>query len=190
MPGARRIDQREIDAAGKIGKHIRLAARRPHLNIARAGARDALMDRRKLPLVDVGGVNLTAIFGHRRQRQRLAAGAGGEIDDLFAGLGAGESSAASCEPSSWISIVALEKGGLGVDGGIFRVRRKPDAAARAATIASARRCRCASFGNTSSRSALSVLTRRSSGARLASAAPSAARSSPKTREKCGSSHSG
>ena len=49
--------------------------------------------------------------------------------------------------------------------------------------------RCASFGSTSSRSAASVLTRRSSGARLASAVPSAARSVPNARAKCGSAKS-
>ncbi len=48
------------------------------------------MDRRELALVDVGGVNLAAVFHRRGERQRLAAGAGAKIDHLLAGLGAGK----------------------------------------------------------------------------------------------------
>ena len=62
--------------------------------------------------------------GLRRQRQCLAAGASREIDDLFAGLGAGQ------QRSELRALVldfdrALEKGGLRVNSGIFRIRRKP-----------------------------------------------------------------
>ena len=51
-------------------------------------------------------------------------------------------------------------------------------------------CKSDSIAAALSRSAFNVFTRRSSGARDDSAAPSSARASPKARVKCGSSHSG
>ncbi len=51
-----------------------------------AGAGQALVDRRELPLVVVGCDQPALALHHRRQRQRLAASAGAEIDHLLAGL--------------------------------------------------------------------------------------------------------
>ncbi len=48
------------------------------------------MDRRELALVDVGRVDLAAVFHRGGKRQRLAAGAGREVEHLLAGLGEGE----------------------------------------------------------------------------------------------------
>ncbi len=48
------------------------------------------MDRREAPLVVVGGVELALVLHHGGKRQRLAAGAGAEIEHLLAGLGAGK----------------------------------------------------------------------------------------------------
>ena len=48
------------------------------------------MDRRQPPLVIVGGEDLALVLHHGGERQRLAAGAGAEIDHLLAGLGDGE----------------------------------------------------------------------------------------------------
>ena len=85
------------------------------------------------------------------------------------------SNAASCEPSSWISIWPLRKAGSAWIAGLFASRRNDDAHARRRPArrlrrrtrrAPQRRCRASAF---------SVLTRRSSGAREASAAPSSAR---------------
>jgi hypothetical protein len=88
--GAGRIDHDEVRPAVELGDHVGITPRRPHLNVARTRPRDAFVNRYELALVDVGCVNLTAVFHDGCQRQRLAAGAGREIDNLFAGLGAGE----------------------------------------------------------------------------------------------------
>ena len=88
--GTGRVDQHKIDAAVKVGERVLRAARGAHLHIAHARARDPLVDRRELPLADVGCVKLSAIVHRRRQRQRLAAGAGRKIGNLFAGLCSGE----------------------------------------------------------------------------------------------------
>ena len=69
-------------------------------------------------------------------------------------------------------------------------RPRARSANRRATTGVGTARRWASAASAVSRSPLSVLTRRSTGARHDSAAPSAARSSPNTAEKCGSSHSG
>ena len=102
------------------------AVRRADLDVARAGAREALVDRHQPALVDVGRVDLAAILHRRGQRQRLAAGAGAKIDDLLAGLGAGE------ERGELRALVldfdaALEKGRLGMDRRAFGIGREPDA---------------------------------------------------------------
>ena len=64
--------------------------RRAHLHVARARARQPLVDGREPPLVIVGGIELALVFHRRRQRQRLAAAAGAEIEHLLAGLCLGE----------------------------------------------------------------------------------------------------
>src|SRR5262249_61527095 len=82
-------------ATGNVGETIagtlRAApGRSAHLNIARAGPGKAGMDRREAALVEIGGVNLAAIFHGGGKRQRLAAGAGTKGDHLLAGLGIGQ----------------------------------------------------------------------------------------------------
>ena len=124
--GAGRVDEHKIDAAAEVGDHVRFAARRAYLDVARAGAGDAFMDRRELALVDVGRVNLAAILHHGGQRQGFSAGAGGQIDDLFAGLGAGEQRG---ELRAFVLDFdrTLAKARLGMDGRAFRFGRKPNA---------------------------------------------------------------
>ena len=51
-----------------------------------AGAGETLIDRRELALVVIGRDQPALALHHRRERQRLAAGAGAEIDHLLAGL--------------------------------------------------------------------------------------------------------
>ncbi len=84
------------------------------------------MDRHQLALVDVGGVDLAAIFHRRRQRQRLAAGAGGEIDHLLAGLGAGKNRG---KLRAFVLDFdgTLAKGRLGVDRRASGIGGQPDA---------------------------------------------------------------
>ena len=88
--GAGRVDQHEIDAAGEIGELGADRLRRAHLDVARARALEPVVDRREPALVVVGGVELALVLHRRRERQRLAAGAGAEVDHLLAGLGAGK----------------------------------------------------------------------------------------------------
>ena len=126
--GAGRVDQHEIGAAREIGEHVGLAARRADLDVARAGARDPFVDRHQLALVDVGRVDLAAIFHRCGERQRLAAGAGGEIDHLLARFGAGE------QRGKLRAFVldfdrALAKHRLGMDRRAFGIGAKPDAQA-------------------------------------------------------------
>ncbi len=100
-----------------------------------------------------------------------------------------ENSAANCEPSSCNSTMPLRKAGSAWIAGLLasaasRMRR-PQGDQRAGSG-----FKSDSISATASRSAFSVFTRRSSGARDDKAAPSSARASPKARVKCGSSHSG
>ena len=88
--GAGRVDQHQIGVAGEIGEHVARAARRADLHVAHVGAFEPGVDRREAPLVVVGGVELALVLHRRRERQRLAAGAGAEIDHLLAGLGVGQ----------------------------------------------------------------------------------------------------
>ena len=143
-----------------------------------AGARQPLVDRRELALVVVGRDQPALALHHRRQRQRLAAGAGAEIDHLLAGL-------CRRQQRRELRALVLHLDGaldeilLGMDAGIARIGAKLDAQADRRP----RRRRGAemrSDGSIFSRLAFSVLTRRSSGARLAIAVASATRSSPNT----------
>ncbi len=84
------------------------------------------MDRHEAALVGIGRVDLAAVLHRGGQRQRLAAGAGAEIDDLLAGLGAGE------ERGELRAFVldfdaAFEESRLGMNRRAFGIRRKPDA---------------------------------------------------------------
>ena len=116
--------------------------------------------------------------------------AGGRIAYITCSPGlAAANSAASCEPSSCTSMAPLMKSSSAWMPGL-----------RASAPSSMRRPsgdhgvslapRCDSRGSTFSRLPLRVLTRRSSGARLAIAVASATRSSPNTFARCGSSQSG
>ena len=74
----------------RSGDRIGPGARRADLDVAHARAGQALVDRREAARVGVGGVDLAVVVHLRRERQRLAAAAGAEVDDLLARLGAGE----------------------------------------------------------------------------------------------------
>ena len=157
----------------RSAQHVGLAARRAHLDIARAGTRDALVDRRQLALVDIGGVDLAAILHRRRQRQRLAAGAGGNDRSPARRVLHRPAARQAASPRPGFRSQPLRNSGSAWMAGLLA-----SAASRMRSPIGDHRVgsapRCASFGTISSRSALSVLTRRSSGARLASAAPSGA----------------
>ncbi len=91
-----------------------------------AGTLEPRVDRREPSLVEIGGVDLAVIFHCRRQRQRLAAGAGAEIDHLLARLGARQ------QRGDLRALVlhldhALDEGGLGMDRGVLGVGRERDA---------------------------------------------------------------
>ena len=180
--GARRVDQNEVGAAGEIGEYVGLASWRAHLDVACVRARNALMDRCQPALVAIGRIDLAAIFHRCGERQRLAAGAGAEVEHLFARFAAGEQSGELRTFVLDFDLAFEDKPARHEWPGFLRRRRsrmrRPIGDQRVGSAP-----RCASFGNISSRSALSVLTRRSSGARLASAAPFAARSSPKRARK-------
>ena len=88
--GAGRVDQHQIGLAVEIGERVGRAARRADLHIAHIGAFKPCVDRRKPALVVVGGVELPLVLHRGRERERLAAGAGAEIDHLLAGPGVGK----------------------------------------------------------------------------------------------------
>ena len=124
--GAGRVDQHEVDAAGEIGELVPHGFRRAHLRIVHARSLEPGVDRRQPALVEIGGVELAAVLHRRRERERLAAGAGAEIDHLLARLGARE------QRGELRALVlhldqALDEGALGVDGGILGIGRKRDA---------------------------------------------------------------
>ena len=135
-------------------------------HIARARALKPRINRREPALVGIGRENLALVAPHgRRERERFAAGAGTQIDHLFAGLCAGEQRG---ELRAFILDFdqALDESGFGVNGGIFcfsflSSMRSPSGDQRDGLahrdLASMRRA--------SSGVPLSVLTRRSSGAR-------------------------
>jgi hypothetical protein len=93
-----------------------------------AGARQALIDRRQLPLVVVGGDQPALALHQRCQRQGLAAGAGAEIDHLLARPGRRQ------QGRELRALVlhfnrALDEILLGVNAGIARVGAEFDAQA-------------------------------------------------------------
>ena len=132
------VDQHQVDAAHKIGQHVAFAARGTDLDVARAGARDAFIDRHQLALVDVGGIDLAAIFHGGSERQGLAASAGGKIDHLLAGFGAGKNRG-KLRAFVLDFDKTLAKGRLGMDRRASGIGRHLDAASPAATTGSARR---------------------------------------------------
>src|ERR1043166_6649013 len=75
-----------------IGVHPEIALARQHaaLDIADAGAAQPLPGALEAPFRGVAGDELAAVPHRSRQCQRLAAGAGAEIDDTHAGARAGE----------------------------------------------------------------------------------------------------
>ena len=177
--GAGRVDHDEVGRRPDVGERIGIAFGRAHIGIVDAGARQPLMDRRQLALVAVGRDQPALALHHRRQRQRLAAGAGAEIDHLLAGFcrreHRGELRALVLHLDR-----ALDEILLGMDAGVAGVGAEFDAQAESATMASVRRRGGRATSAPSRGLAFSVLTRRSSGARLAIAVASATRSSPNT----------
>ncbi len=99
------------------------------------------MDRSEPPQIEVARKNLPVIVHHRRERQRLAAGAGAQVDHLLAGLGAGQ------QRSKLRALVlhldmALEVSGLGVNGRALGVGRHRDAQAERRPWRGLRRVMC------------------------------------------------
>ena len=184
------ISTRSI-AAVQVGEQIGCLCRLrgADLDVARAGALEPRVDRREAALVEIGRVDLAALLHHGRERQRLAAGAGAEIDHLLAGLGAAQQRG---ELRAFVLHFdhALEKRRLGMDRRAFGVRRPSRCAGRPATSASASTSRCASASRRLVAVRLEGVDPQVERRARASAAPSAARSSPNTRARYGSSHSG
>ena len=84
------------------------------------------MDRHQLALVDVGGVDLAAVFHRRRQCQRLTAGASGKIDHLLTGFCTGKNRG-KLRAFVLNFDQALAKGRLGVDRRASGIGGHPDA---------------------------------------------------------------
>src|SRR5262249_33668191 len=85
--GAGRIDEHPVEALGMaLDPLVALGRERPALDVADAGApeprRRTLEPRRR----DVAGDQMTLVLHAGGERQRLATGAGAEIDDAHAGL--------------------------------------------------------------------------------------------------------
>ena len=101
--GAGRVDERRRRSARRdpVTASAR-AARRADLDVAGARAGEAVVDRREAARVAVGGVDLAVVLHQGGERQRLAAAAGAEIDDLLARLArrTGARRAASPRPGS------------------------------------------------------------------------------------------
>src|SRR5262249_57047587 len=82
--GARRVDEHEIGAVFEIGEQIFLRTRRSDLHVVNPGALKPLVDGGQPSLVGIRGVELPAIFHDCSERERLAAGAGAQINYLLA----------------------------------------------------------------------------------------------------------
>src|SRR6185437_14570896 len=83
--GARRVDEDALEAAGMaLDPFVALAAEDAALHDADTGAAQPLRRALQALLGDVAGDEMAAVVHRRGQRQRLAAGAGAEIDDAHA----------------------------------------------------------------------------------------------------------
>ena len=192
-PGARAgaggVDEHQVEAGAERGERG-LVAGLQHLRVAHAGPLQPLEDRPQPLGVAVIGVDLAGVAHGGSESQRLAAGACTNIEHLLARTRAchqcGDlralvlhlvpaAAVPESRPRRWVAGPA---------------RPEPAAALRSATAASGMGEKRASAFSTFSRSAFSVLTRRSTGARRASAAPSSAAAAPKARANDGSSQSG
>ena len=187
--GAGRIDEHDVAAPRKVGEDVArpLAARAP----ARCGRRRAFEpaeDRRQAPAVVVGRVDLPRFSIIAASASVLPPAPAQRSSTCIPGS-APLSSAASCEPSSCTSTCPLTKAGSAESAG---PRPSGLTAMRRPTGDSGVGCasRWASAASALSRPPLSVLTRRSTGARSASALPAATASSPKLSANAAASHSG
>ena len=79
---ARSVDQHHVEPAGEV---VQRPAGRPDLDVTGRGTLEAVMDRRQPAPVGVGGEDLAGIGHGSGQRQRLAAGACAQVEDLLAG---------------------------------------------------------------------------------------------------------
>ena len=86
------------------------------------------MNRGEAPLVVIGGEDLALVLHHSRERQRLAAGTGAEVEHLLAGPGAGKQRG---ELRALILHLdePFEIGRFGVHSRALGVRREPHAQA-------------------------------------------------------------
>ena len=167
-----------------------LVARLHDLHVAHARALQALEDRAELSFVGVVGIDLARVLHAGGERQRLAARACAQIENLLARRGTGE------QGRDLRALVlhlkpALAVRGLGFEG---RAARRPFGRGDAHALRRQRRRHTASLRSsafkTFSRVAFSVLTLRSTGARALRAAPSSAAPAPNARSNDGSSQSG
>src|SRR5262249_37703958 len=119
-PGARRVNEYQVSAPFQIAEQIFLRARCSDLYIVNTRALEALMNRSKAPLVRIGCIDLSPVFHDGGKRERLAAGAGADVDHLLAGLGPAEERR---ELRAFILHLdhALDEGRLGMDGGTLGV---------------------------------------------------------------------
>ena len=185
---AGRVDEHAVESGAERG-HRRRVAGLQHLDIARAGPLETLEDRPQASRIVVVGVDLAGVAHGGGEGQRLAAGACTNIEHLLAGPAAAIS-AASCEPSSCTS---YQPRPCPISASTLGCRPGPSGAGNLTPTGDkgvgSGPNRASAF-STLSRSALRVLTRRSTGARRASAAPSSAAASPNARASDGSSQSG
>ena len=100
-----------------------MPARPAHLDVARARSGEPREDRREAPRVGVGGIDLAQVLHAGGERERLAAGAGAQIEDLHAWLGAGD------ERGELRALVLHFHEALDI-GGIGRERRRTPVGAR------------------------------------------------------------
>ena len=114
-PGTRRVNEHQVRAALQIAEQIFLRAGRSDLHIVNARALEALVNRGKSPLIRIGCVDLPPIFHDGREGERLAAGAGADVDDLLAGFGPAEQ---RCKLRAFVLHLdqAFDEARLGMDG--------------------------------------------------------------------------
>ncbi len=90
-PGARRVDEHAVDLAGEPLDAVVALVRDLHrVHVRQAAARQPRLQRRQPVARRVERVEPPGVAHLRAERQRLAAGAGAEVDDHLAALRAGD----------------------------------------------------------------------------------------------------
>jgi hypothetical protein len=107
---------------------IRLALGSAHLDVARAGSRQARVDGRQAPLVVVGRIDLAAVLHESCERKCLAAGTGAKIDHVLAGARLRQKSGKLRALVLHLD-PPLDEGGLGMDRRVLGLGAKRNAQA-------------------------------------------------------------